>query len=86
MNMQCLTANRLHDGAVVFRRADGQWSRAVHDAFAFQGDGKAELDAASLDVAAALVVGVEAIDVTITDKGPEPVSLREKIRAFGPTV
>ena len=84
--MQCLTANRLHDGAVVYRTVEGNWTRTIHEALSFSTDGKAELEAANQDVAAALVVGVEAIDVIITQNGPEPVSLREKIRAFGPTV
>ena len=84
--MQSLTANRLDDGAVVYRTKLETWSRNDHDAAVFENDASAALEEAGSDVIRALVVGVELIDVTMTDTGTTPVSLREKIRAFGPTI
>lgn len=85
---QIVTANRLIDGDVVFRAADGRWVRDI-DAAGLLAD-KAEAErantAALADVDAALVIDVAVIDVTVTDGRVVPVRLRERIRAFGPTV
>jgi hypothetical protein len=82
---EIVTANRLIDGEVVFRAADGSWRRAVDEAEVLT-----ERTAAEAANAAALadpaVVDVAVIDVTVTDGRIVPVRLRERIRAFGPTV
>jgi hypothetical protein len=84
--MQSLTANRLSDGAVVYRTTNGDWTRAIANAAVFDDDANAAEQHAIQDIARALVVGIELIDVTQGPNGPIPVSLREKIRAFGPTI
>ena len=84
--MQALTANRLRDGAVVYRTGGGQWSPRIVDAVIFEQDGAAALAAAEADVIENLVVGLDLIAVTRTPDGPKPVSLREQIRAYGPTI
>jgi hypothetical protein len=84
--MKVLTANRLHDGAVVYRKPDQSWVRTIADAKLLDTDAESALADAQADVAAAKIVGLELIDVFETETGPQPVSLREKIRAFGPTV
>ena len=84
--MKVLTANRLTDGAVVYRKPDQSWVRTIADAKILDSDAVSALADAQADVAAAKVVGLDLIDIVQTDKGPQPVSLRERIRAFGPTV
>lgn len=85
---QIVTANSLVDGDVVFRAADGRWVRPVDEAGLLRSkEEAAAAEAAALaDVVAALVVDVAVIDVTEEDGRIVPVRLRERIRAFGPTV
>lgn len=86
--MKIITANRLSDGTVVFLSAEGwitEIARAAvlsaHDAI------EAGLAAAARAVADREVIDTAAIDVTVEEgSGPVPVRLRERIRAFGPTV
>lgn len=85
--MKVLTANRLSDGIAVWY-GGGAWVETV---------GKAEVatDKAGDDRLEAIgaaayandeVVDVNLIDVTVVDGVVEPVRLREKIRAAGPSV
>ncbi len=82
-----VTANRVGDGAVVYRRADGGWSE--------------ELDAAVVvtDTAAANALMTGALDDDLRAVGPyiapvkllpggrvQPGNLRESIRRGGPTI
>jgi len=85
---QIVTANHLIDGDVVFRAADGGWVRSVDDAgvLADKAAAAAAEAAALKDVAAAVVVDVAVIDVRVEGGRVVPVRLRERIRAFGPTV
>ncbi len=80
-----VTANRLADGAVIYRTSDGRWTT--------------ELAAAAVvttsEAATALLAGARA-DLRIVDcyvapvelgaAGPRPGNLRERIRAAGPTI
>lgn len=84
--MKALTGNRLTDGAVIYRMADGGWTTDIAQAAAYGEDAQFALKAAETDVARAIVVGVELIDVVKGASGLEPVSLRERIRAYGPTI
>lgn len=85
---QAVTANRLRDGAVVFLTAGGAWSRAVNDsAVARSGDEAAALLAVGARAAAErIVVEPYLIEVSVTDGAVRPLSARETIRAFGPSV
>lgn len=85
---QIVTANSLIDGDVVFRAADGTWVRDVNAAgvLADKGTAEAALAAAGEDVKAAKVVDIALIDVKVEGAAVVPVRLRERIRAFGPTV
>lgn len=79
-----VTANRLRDGAVVWRRSDGGWSIHFADAEALPSDAAAAaLEAAQRDEVARVVVGSYAIPVTAD---AQPASWKERIRAFGPSV
>ncbi|MBI3516211.1 MAG: DUF2849 domain-containing protein [Proteobacteria bacterium] len=84
MTGQIATANRLVDGAVVFRRADGGWGLRVEEAVVIADEAAAEtlLAAAKRDAAAALVVEPYLVEV---DAAGAPTSYRERIRAYGPS-
>jgi hypothetical protein len=81
-----VTANRLGDGAVVYRTGDGKWSTSLGEAAVVTtAPAATELLAASVadDVSA---VGAYVAPVRLgTDGRPEPANLRESIRQAGPT-
>jgi len=85
--LRAATANRLRDGAVVFRTVTGGWSSRIGDAEPVGGEAEAGrlLAEAERDAADAVVVGPYLIDVESGEDGVRPLSLRERIRAFGPT-
>lgn len=84
--MQIVTANRLGDGRVVYRDAEGRWVETVAAAVVLDvAAAKAAVEAAGADVAARLIVEPYAVDVTVTGGGVVPKSMRERIRAGGPT-
>jgi hypothetical protein len=82
-----VTANRVGDGAVVYRRADGGWSTDLSDAVVTADAGKARAlmsDAVADDLRA---VGSYIAPVKLTEAGRAlPGNLRELIRARGPTI
>ncbi|PBB36436.1 DUF2849 domain-containing protein [Mesorhizobium sp. WSM3882] len=85
--MKVLTANRLSDGIAVWY-ADGGWAETVTRADIAH-DKAAEDRLEAIGAAAAAnneVVDVNLIDVTVINAAVEPVRLREKIRAAGPTI
>ncbi len=83
-----VTANRLGDGAVVYRTADGGWSVRLEDAEDVAREAEAEelVAKTAADVAACRVVEPYALAVERTGTGLRPLSQRERIRARGPTV
>jgi hypothetical protein len=84
--LHSVTANRLADGAVVFRRQDGGWSLRVEEALMLpEAPAQVLLAAAERDAAAAIVVAPYLIEVAGVDGKAEPVGYRERIRAYGPS-
>ncbi|MDX8465058.1 DUF2849 domain-containing protein [Mesorhizobium sp. VK23B] len=85
--MKVLTANRLSDGIAVWY-ADGGWAETVgHADVAYDKAAEDRLEAIGAAAAANNeVVDVNLIDVTVINGLVEPVRLREKIRAAGPTI
>ena len=84
--MQIVTANRLRDGRVVFRDRNGGWVETIDAAaVADAAEAKALVEAAAADVAARLIVDPYAIDVVREAACLVPKTMREKIRAGGPT-
>ena len=81
-----ITANRLFDGAVVYRTADNSWSTDLGDAaVATTADqAKALLASASGDGTAAVEPYVAPVELT-PDRRVLPGNLRERIRVGGPT-
>ena len=90
MPRSVITANRLQDGAVVWRGAAGCWLEEI-DRAATGDDAEtvsAMMAAARADEAAGLVVAPYEVEVTVDGDAetPLPVRLREQIRAGGPTI
>jgi hypothetical protein len=86
--MKIITANRLNDGIVVFLSASG-WETDIGLSAVLNAPDAVEagLATAANSVANREIVDVNAIDVEIDESNaPVPVRLRERIRAFGPTV
>jgi hypothetical protein len=82
-----VTANRVGDGAVVYRQADGGWTTALSEAvLATNAEGARSLMAAALtdDLRA---VGPYIAPVKLSCTGElQPGNLRELIRFGGPTI
>jgi hypothetical protein len=85
--VKVLTANRLTDGIAVWY-ADGGWADTVDNAdIAHDKAAEDRLEAiGALASARNEVVDVNLIDVSVVGGVVEPVRLREKIRATGPTI
>jgi len=83
-----VTANRLRDGAVVFLTDSGGWSLAIDDGAVAQDDaGAAALLATGAKAAAAqVVVAPYLVEVRADDGEILPLTYRERIRAFGPSI
>ncbi len=85
--MKVLTANRLADGAVVYLAEGASWvGDLAHAALAATPEAEAALTAtAAAAVKARLVVGAYLMPVVLDGALPRPVSVRERIRAAGPS-
>lgn len=84
--MQVVTANRLIDGRVVFRDAEGRWLEAFAAAAVLTPEAAAAaIAAAAEDVAARRIVDPYAVALIDLDGRPTPATMRERIRASGPT-
>ncbi|MDE1146692.1 MAG: DUF2849 domain-containing protein [Azospirillaceae bacterium] len=84
-----VTANRLQDGAVVWLDRAGVWSTNVAEAevHAEATGTEAALAVARASAARQEVVEPYAIDVVVTEgAAPQPVKVREQIRAAGPSI
>jgi hypothetical protein len=85
---QVISANRLIDGLVVYAGCDDSWVHELGEAKIFTS--KAEAEAALLlaqnDVKCNLVVDPCLVEVTEEVSGVRAVTLRESIRAQGPTI
>ena len=83
-----VTANRLQDGAVIWRASDGSWSPDIADAaiFATEGALAKALDAGRLEESAGRVIGVYEVELETLEDSVAPARLRERIRAGGPSI
>ena len=82
-----VTANRVGDGAVVYRRTDGGWTTKL-DGAAITSDGataRALVQAAIADDIRAVGPYIAPVKLT-RDGGVRPGNLRELIRLGGPTI
>jgi hypothetical protein len=85
---QAVTANRLSDGRVVFRTAQGGWTGDIRDAGFAESEAIATpaLAGAHADADKQIIVDPYLIDIDLSGPSPRPSRLREAIRAFGPTI
>jgi Protein of unknown function (DUF2849) len=85
---QVVTANRLADGIVVYAGRDGAWATRLSQAkiFASKEEAQAGLLLAQNDAKRNLVVEPVMIEVAEDVSGLRAVTLREAIRALGPTI
>ncbi len=83
-----VSANRLSDGIVVYCGADGAWVATLEDARACADDTEANaaLVSARGDVRRNLVVDPFLVEVEAGAEGLGPITLRNAIRARGPTI
>lgn len=85
MSLSMITGNATDDGAPIYLRGDGSWTRVLSEGKACEGD---ELAAAlaRAKTQQRLVCDPYVIDVKLVDGRPAPTNVRERIRASGPTV
>jgi hypothetical protein len=83
-----ISANRLADGIVVYAGHGGAWVERLNEALVFSGKEEADagLTLAQDDVARNLIVEPFVVDVTQDAAGLRPATLRDSIRAHGPTI
>ena len=83
-----ITANRLSDGLVVYRREGAAWTTAIAQASVYASEAEAApaLEGAKQDVIARLIVDPYAVLLDPASATRRPKSLKEAIRAFGPTI
>ena len=80
--MKLLTGNDLPTGDVVWWTGSG-WSRHIEEA----GDVGTEGDViATAEQGARRVNGAYVIEASLTERGPRPAHIKDRIRALGPTV
>ena len=81
-----VTANFTEDGAVAWRRGDGTWARALAEA-AHHADEEAKALVERARLEPHLVCDPYPAEVRVGDDGSlRPASVRERVRAFGPTI
>jgi hypothetical protein len=80
--VKIITGNDLKTGAVIWWAGDG-WSRHIEDAIDVGETGDTLLAA---ETAAQRVNGGYVVEAALTDEGPRPNHIKERIRALGPTV
>ena len=80
--MKILTGNDLASGDVTWWTGTG-WSRHVEDAADVEDHGEA---IAHAEEGARRVNAPYVIDATLTDNGPRPAHIKDRVRALGPTV
>jgi hypothetical protein len=86
--LQVISANRLTDGTVVYFGPHGAWVEGLEAAAVFGSDAECEagLEKARAAVADNLVVDPFAVAIVEDVKGRRAASLRDAIRALGPTI
>ncbi|MDA0664678.1 MAG: DUF2849 domain-containing protein [Proteobacteria bacterium] len=88
MTQQVVTASRLRDGRAVYLTTGGTWSERIAGSLvsATEDDNAAMLATAQDAADAQHIVDPYLVEVTLDDALPRPVTIREQIRANGPTV
>jgi Protein of unknown function (DUF2849) len=86
--LKVISANRLADGIVVYAGLSGCWFERLNNAnlFATNEEAEAGLALAQADAERNVIVDPCLVDVTQDATGLHPATLRESIRARGPTI
>jgi sulfite reductase (NADPH) hemoprotein beta-component len=85
-SMQIVTGNRLADGVVVYFAGAGEWTPAIDKALVAEDDhANALLAEAQVGLPPLPAVGPILIEITRDGDHLRPMTLRERIRASGPT-
>ncbi len=82
--MKTITANRLTDGRVIYRTADGEWTEDLSRAERLADDANAEARLAEAEAEPAIAVGPYLIELEDDAPGGQKWR-REGIRLAGPT-
>ncbi|MGZ9810353.1 DUF2849 domain-containing protein [Pseudoroseicyclus sp. H15] len=80
-----VTANALLEGDAVWLRADGGWSREMHEAQLFEEEELANEALRHALTQPDLVVGAYLADAKSGPEGPVPTHFREEFRTHGPS-
>ncbi|MGH7091619.1 MAG: DUF2849 domain-containing protein [Stellaceae bacterium] len=86
MTQHLVTANRLRDGAVVYRTADGWSPEITRSHVVSASEAEALLAAAIAGPKPLQVVTPYLIEAVVEAGAVQPLTLRERIRAGGPSV
>jgi len=87
MSHRMVTANRLHDGAVVYLGADKDWTRNVESGLVADSNDTEQLLAVAEQAAQdQIVVAPYLIEVEVVANSIRPIRFREQIRAKGPSI
>ena len=82
-----LTANNLLNGRVVWLDKTRKWRYSIAHAQVFPNHEMKEILAHQVTEASVdEVIGIYGVQVKLSSLGPEPITIRERIRAFGPGV
>jgi hypothetical protein len=85
MALSMITGNATDDGAPIYLRADGGWTRVLAEGKAMEGD-ELSTALALAKTQQRIVCDPYAMDVKLVEGRPAPTNVRERIRATGPTV
>lgn len=85
---QMIIASRIGDGRVVFMAGADSWVDSIDSGVLVEDEAEGErlLAAAKDDAARAVVIEPYLIDVEVDGGERRPMSYREQIRAFGPSI
>ena len=81
-----VTANRLGDGAVIYRTAEARWTTELAAAAVVTTSEAAMALLAGARADLVRVLDLYVAPVKVADGKPRPGNLRERIRAAGPTI
>jgi hypothetical protein len=86
MTLWMITGNATDDGAPIYLQTNGRWTRRLADGLAITSEEQRDALLAQAKVAERIVCDAYVIDVRQSRGQLEAASLRERIRAEGPTL
>jgi sulfite reductase (NADPH) hemoprotein beta-component len=84
MEAKVITANSFDKGEVIYLGLSG-WVSSIEDAHVFIAEERVEEALSEANASPSLLIGPYAIEVAINQGPVTPISLRERIRALGPS-